>query len=640
MQTYPTGYAESHRIAEQIFREILPRHGMAVREEQIALCHEVLDTLYNKEISLCEAGVGIGKTLAYLVACILWQMHRPNQLKMPVVISTSSVALQDAILNEYLPDLSAVLLAEGIITKPITAVVRKGKERFVCDARLAERQAKAISKGQRQKGSLRMAENVLDLDHIPGLSRYDRCRICVPQSCPRDCFLRLDCRYQQYLRDSRKPDIQICNHNYLLANASHRLEERPLLLRQYQALVVDEAHKLPDAARQMYTETLSAQDMDELCFLLQQAHFKNLSKRLRTAFLTLSISCAPSFAMAKRKISIPFSLTSFRQAAIADCINLLQYIGSQPDMPHYLQYRLAETESLLRLFLLDVPTRILYLEFSADGQLTFCAASNRVPQLLRSALWNTREPTILTSGTLTAAGDFDHTEQLLGLAAYAPLRHFRAESPFNYRKKCLLYIPARRAAAVPENQYLADQIVRLTAACHGHALVLFTSYRQMRNVYDTLGGRLTFPVFQAGRGQNRSIQQFRQSGNGVLFAAGSCWEGIDFPGDMVSLLIIAKLPFPIPDPVSDYKRQQYPNLRDYINAEIIPEMQKKLRQGFGRAIRTEQDSCVVAILDERAGIGGKYHDAALAALPTCPTTEKIEDVQQFIREQKRPDYFL
>ena len=640
MQTYPTGYAESHRIAEQIFREILPRHGMAVREEQIALCHEVLDTLYNKEISLCEAGVGIGKTLAYLVACILWQMHRPSQLKMPVAISTSSVALQDAILNEYLPDLSAVLLAEGIITAPITAVVRKGKERFVCDARLAERQAKAISKGSRQKGSLRMAENVLDLDHIPGLSRYDRCRICVPQSCPRDCFLRLDCRYQQYLRDSMKPDIQICNHNYLLANASHRLEERPLLLRQYQALVVDEAHKLPDAARQMYTETLSAQDMDDLCSLLQQAHFKGLSKRLRTVFLTLSISCAPSFAMPKRKISIPFSLTPFRQAAIADSINLLQYIGSQPDMPYYLQYRLAETESLLRLFLLDVPTRILYLEFSADGQLTFCAASNRVPQLLRSALWNTREPTILTSGTLTAAGDFDHTEQLLGLAAYAPLRHFRAESPFNYRKKCLLYIPARRAAAVPENQYLADQIVRLTVACHGHALVLFTSYRQMRNVYDALGGRLTFPVFQAGRGQNRSIQQFKQSGNGVLFAAGSCWEGIDFPGDMVSLLIIAKLPFPIPDPVSNYERQQYPNLRDYINAEVIPEMQKKLRQGFGRAIRTEQDSCVVAILDERAGIGGKYHDAALAALPSCPTTEKIEDVQQFIREQKRPDYFL
>ena len=640
MQTYPTGYAESHRIAEQIFREILPRHGMAVREEQIALCHEVLDTLYNKEISLCEAGVGIGKTLAYLVACILWQMHRPNQLKMPVVISTSSVALQDAILTEYLPDLSAILLDEGIITAPTTAVVRKGKERFVCDARLAERASLVQPSRKRQQNSLHIAENILDMDHIPELSRYDRCRICVPQSCPRDCFLREDCRYQQYLRDSMKPDIQICNHNYLLADASHRLEDRPLLLRSYQALVVDEAHKLPDAARQMYTETLSPHNMDELCLLLQQAHYKDFARQLRTAFLTLSFSCTQGLSKLRGKASEPFVLTPFRRAALIDCIALLQNAGGLPDVPRYLLNRLGEAESLLRLFLLEVPTRILYIDYDADGQPTFCAASSRVPQLLRSALWNTREPAILTSGTLTAAGDFDHTKQLLVLAAYTPLRHFRAESPFNYRKKCLLYIPARRAAAVPENQYLADQIVRLTAACHGHALVLFTSYRQMRNVYDALGGRLTFPVFQAGRGQNRSIQQFRQSGNGVLFAAGSCWEGIDFPGDMVSLLIIAKLPFPIPDPVSDYERRQYPNLRDYINAEIIPEMQKKLRQGFGRAIRTEQDSCVVAILDERAGIGGKYHDAALAALPTCPITEKIEDVQQFIREQKRPDYFL
>ena len=406
MQTYPTGYAESHRIAEKIFREILPRHGMAVREEQIALCHEVLDTLYNKEISLCEAGVGTGKTLAYLVGCILWQMYRPERMKLPIVISTSSVALQDAILTEYLPDLSAILLDEGIITAPITAVVRKGKERFVCDARLAERASLVHPKRTREKSSLRIAENILDMDHIPELSRYDRCRICVPQSCPRDCFMREDCRYQQYLRDSMKPDIQICNHNYLLADASHRLEDRPLLLRSY------------------------------------------------------------------------------------------------------------------------------------------------------------------------------------------------------------------------------------------HALVLFTAYRQMAEVRALTDGQWTYPTYQAWRNGGKIIQKFKQSGNGVLFAAGSCWEGIDFPGDMVSLLIIAKLPFPIPDPVSDYKRQQYPNLRDYINAEVIPEMQKKLRQGFGRAIRTEHDSCVVVILDERAGIGGKYHDAALAALPTCPTTEKIEDVQQFIREQKRPDYFL
>ena len=639
MQTYPTGYAESHHIAEQIFREILPRHGMAVREEQIALCHEVLDTLYNKEISLCEAGVGTGKTLAYLVGCILWQMNRPERMKLPIVISTSSVALQDAILTEYLPDLSAVLLDEGIITAPITAVVRKGKERFVCDARLAERASLVQPSRKRQTNSLNIAAHILDMDHIPELSRYDRCRICVPQSCPRDCFMRLDCRYQQYLRDSMKPDIQICNHNYLLADAAHRMENQPLLLRSYQALVVDEAHKLPDAARQMYTEKLSEADMDDLCLQLQQAHYLHLEQRLRSTFLAFSISCGQNLSRLRRKDSVSFTLTPFRREALADCIAILQYAGAILGMPRYLRHRLGEAESFFRLFLLEVPTRILYIDYDADGKPTFCAASSRVPQLLRSALWNTREPAILTSGTLAAAGDFSHTEQLLGLTTYRPLRHFRADSPFNYKEKCLLYLPPRIMARV-DNRRMAEEIVQLVDACHGHALVLFTSYRQMAEVRALTDGQWTYPTYQAWRNGGKIIRQFKQSGNGVLFAAGSCWEGIDFPGDMVSLLIIAKLPFPIPDPVSDYERKQYPNLRDYINAEVIPEMQKKLRQGFGRAIRTEQDSCVVAILDERAGIGGKYHDAALAALPTCPITEKIEDVQQFIREQKRPDYFL
>ena len=350
MQTYPTGYAESHRMAEQIFRDILPRHGMAVREEQIALCHEVLDTLYNKEISLCEAGVGTGKTLAYLVGCILWQMHRPERMKLPIVISTSSVALQDAILTEYLPDLSAILLDEGIITAPITAVVRKGKERFVCDARLAERASLVQPSRKRQTNSLNIAAHILDMDHIPELSRYDRCRISVPRSCPRDCFMRLDCRYQQYLRDSMKPDIQICNHNYLLADAAHRMENQPLLLRSYQALVVDEAHKLPDAARQMYTEKLAEADMNGLCLQLQQAHYLHLEQRLRSTFLAFSISCGQNLSRLRRKDSVSFTLTPFRREALADCIAILQYAGAILGMPRYLRHRLGEAESFFRLF--------------------------------------------------------------------------------------------------------------------------------------------------------------------------------------------------------------------------------------------------------------------------------------------------
>ena len=100
---HESGYGRAHRQAEHIFRNLLPAHGMAVREGQIALCHAMLDALFNKEVLLCEAGVGIGKTLAYLVACVLWQQQRPAALVEPVVISTSSVTLQEAILREYLP---------------------------------------------------------------------------------------------------------------------------------------------------------------------------------------------------------------------------------------------------------------------------------------------------------------------------------------------------------------------------------------------------------------------------------------------------------------------------------------------------------------------------------------------------------
>ena len=192
--------------------------------------------------------------------------------------------------------------------------------------------------------------------------------------------MRLDCRYQQYLRDSMKPDIQICNHNYLLADAAHRMENQPLLLRSYQALVVDEAHKLPDAARQMYTEKLAEADMNGLCLQLQQAHYLHLEQRLRSTFLAFSISCGQNLSRLRRKDSVSFTLTPFRREALADCIAILQYAGAILGMPRYLRHRLGEAESFFRLFLLEVPTRILYIDYDADGKPTFCAASSRVPQ--------------------------------------------------------------------------------------------------------------------------------------------------------------------------------------------------------------------------------------------------------------------
>ena len=126
----------------------------------------------------------------------------------------------------------------------------------------------------------------------------------------------------------------------------------------------------------------------------------------------------------------------------------------------------------------------------------------------------------------------------------------------------------------------------------------------------------------------------------MLFAAGPCWEGIDFPGDQVSLLIIVRLPFLVPNPLSEAEQEGYPDLQSYIRTVVVPQMQTKLRQGVGRAIRTETDSCVVAILDGRAAPGGRYSGAVKDALPPCPATGSLRDVEQFIRDRKDPEYFL
>ena len=162
----------------------------------------------------------------------------------------------------------------------------------------------------------------------------------------------------------------------------------------------------------------------------------------------------------------------------------------------------------------------------------------------------------------------------------------------------------------------------------------------MGAVYNQVKDRMSFPLMEVWRHSQDIIHQFKQASNAVLFAAGSCWEGVDFPGDMVSSLIITRLPFPVPDPISEAEREQYPSLKDYIKAVVIPEMQIKLRQGFGRAVRTETDACAVSILDCRAAPDQRYHQSVLETLPPIPITRKIEDVERFIRAKKAPDYFL
>lgn len=187
-----------------------------------------------------------------------------------------------------------------------------------------------------------------------------------------------------------------------------------------------------------------------------------------------------------------------------------------------------------------------------------------------------------------------------------------------------------------ERNSTADEIVSYLS----DTLVLFTSYSMMGNVYRELRGNLPFPLLKVWKDSQSVIREFKAQKNCVLFAAGSCWEGVDFPGDVVSSLIIVRLPFAVPDPVREAERERYQTLKEYIQKIIVPDMQIKLRQGFGRAIRTETDTCVVSILDSRAGRGGKYHKEVIDALPVCRITDRMADVENFIRNRKRIEYYM
>ena len=647
----------AHGEVERIFRELLPEAGLHVREEQIRLCHEMLDALMKNEITLCDAGVGIGKTYAYLTACILMRKYSVLHSgysgcdRRPVVVSTSSIALQKAIIEEYVPFLSDVLLKADLLQGELKAVVRKGKEHFVCDYRLAQRleAVRDKNKNQAQMEALKSLRHNFDLDSVHNLSGFDRRLVCVPKFCPRECPGKAGCRYQKYLDVSKKEEvfIQICNHNYLLADAMHRMNEYRPLLADYRALVVDEAHKLPEAASQMDGRSIGREDVQEISYFLNREHKSSEGKRLQDWFNTLSMEIRKDQAgmgddiAGKENFYFPAKCRSSLEQVRGNLSLMLKRLAG--NVPYWIFRRLEEMEELFGWFLKKDTRYVLFLQPDGRGDPVFMAVSREIPRFLHDSLWDRGFPSILTSGTLKAGNGFVRTRQMTGLEKKSRVRECVAESPFCYRENCLLYIPENLKATLKgsreEVEQLAGQIRDLVCSTFGHTLVLFTSYTLMGNVQQLLRDQIPFPMVQVWRNSQEEIARFKKMENAVLFAAGSCWEGVDFPGDMVSSLIIVKLPFAVPDPIHEAQREQYRSLESYIQNVVVPDMQKKLRQGFGRAIRTEQDTCVVSILDHRAAKKGKYRGDVLDALPKCQMAERIEEVEDFIRSRKVERYY-
>ena len=631
----------AHQIINHIFQELLPAHGMPERPEQIALAHEMLDALLDHKIGLYDAGTGSGKTLAYLVACTAFH----NSCKaagipaQPILISTSSIALQNAIRNEYLPLLSGILLQEELITQPLHAVIRKGKTHYVCDKRLRSRlkELKNAKKNYKAYKALRTLVNTLDMDSVPHLSHYDKARVCVPAIC--DCHER-NCRYKNFLRacKAKSYGFQICNHNLLFADMVRRAQGKEPILPDSAAIIVDEAHKLAETARQMLGVTLTTEDFQTLLQRLRAEHFLLAAEYL-------SNEAAP--LIQKMKIGEAEADIGAYIVRLAAPYKALQIIHKQ------LQGILEpETKILLERIMVSAAAFftaeqeiLLYTAQQEDGTVKLCATICDVPAQLRRMIWSQPQPIILTSGTMAVGKSFDRFKEETGLNGNLRVREAIFPSPFCFQENCLLYLPRYppqwgEKRAQPYYDVLTDQIEHLIHAACGHALVLFTSYAGMSAVKERLCARpLRYMVLVTGRNAFQKINKFKKHPGSILLAAGAAWEGMDFPGDGVSLLVIPRLPFPYPNAVKDNERKRYPSLRAFIRAVAQPEMQIKLRQGFGRAIRTETDTCVIAILDERAASGRRYYRAVRDALPDMKITSSLRAVEQFIREKKTKKYF-
>ena len=613
----------------------------------------MLDALFDGQISLCDAEVGIGKTYAYLVACIVMRKYAAHTQRRTstgmgtVVISTSSIALQDALMQEYIPFLSKVLQESGVIKSPINAVVRKGKEHFVCDDRLEKRLAAITDKkkNEMQRMALLNLRTVYDMDVISNLSGFDRRMVCVPKFCQKECAYRESCRYQQYLKKAKSQDVyfQICNHNYLLADAMHRENDYRPLLSDYRVLVVDEAHKLPEAARAMCTRTLSYDDVQEVCTYLEKEeglHIKRLKGILRNMFCVIGENHRTEYGYEPQ-----FRLTEECEVVLSEGISCVKSILKRVKgySSKWLKNRLEEMLELLCHFYNQNQRYVYHLGQEKGCFPVLCATSRQIPERLETMLWKNAVPAILTSGTLKAGNGFGRIRQVLGLAGSGRVKEVVAKSPFEYQKNCMLYLPRQkkvRHGSREETAVIASQIRRLIYSTYGHTLVLFTSYTLMGNVYQLLRDRLPFPLVEVWRHTKEEIHRFKTMENAILFAAGPCWEGVDFPGDMVSSLIIVRLPFAVPDPIGEAQKEQYDTLSEYIESIIVPDMQVRLRQGFGRAIRTEADTCVVSILDHRAVSGGRYNKDVLCALPSCQMADDIRQVEAFIRGRKNEEYYM
>lgn len=634
------------------------------RPQQENMARAVAEAFADDHVLLCEAGTGVGKSLAYLLPGIVHAMDQKRQL----IVSTHTISLQEQIDTKDLALCRRLFQAVPAL-EPYAAfrsTVLVGKGNYLCTTRLAQamRGQESLFGGAERGELVRIAEwakssreglrhelSPAPIPEVWDLVNADSAA-CSRKHCDGSCF------YQRAKGRVREAEVVIVNHSLLFAlvaigGAAGPRSTRGVLFPD-DFVVLDEAHTVPEVATGHFGLTVSSYGLERLLRSLyhpekKRGHLVRLGTSADHLLVTDALEAAAQFfgflndqvlaKQAKMRVREEGICEPWLEASLAKLIAALDRIagrleeGALQDELRDLQARVKSYHAGIRQFLsLAEEGHVYWLERGGRrGQIvSLRSAPLDVAPYLREQLFRRGTSVVLTSATLTLGGRMEPFQARTG-AEDAAVRI--EESPFDYERHMRVY--AATDVAPPNAQDarldlagLIDYIRYCTLRVKGGSLVLFTSHSDLRRAAEALQPDLVAagrPFFQQGADGSRTelTERLRAAGNGVLFGTDSFWTGVDVPGSALSQVIITRLPFELPtEPVAEARAEWIRERGGHpFNELTLPDALVKFRQGVGRLIRNKTDRGLITLLDPRI-VSKPYGREFLGMLPT-PRFERM-----------------
>ncbi len=628
------------------------------------MAKHVAEAILNRHILLAEAGTGTGKTFAYLVPALLHSTR--------ILVSTGSKTLQDQLFHRDLPNVQAVL------KRPFNTALLKGRSNYVCHHRLHLAEQNVSTLAPHLRTTLPLVRRFLqrtdtgdraELNDITDENPVWPYVTSNRENClGNECSFKEECFVLKARREALKADVIVANHHLLLADFRLKDDGMSDLLPQCDTIIVDEAHHLPELASEFFGESVSSGQWLDLCrdiiiSVLTEAgdahqlleHTKKVQRALESLEPQIDRAFPYNGRFACSTERTPELLSFFEQfnQALHPWLSLLEEASPRSGTFSQLFKRGKTLYATLSHWIGTFPENsegmqpfVHWLERRQRSWrivLTPLNAGEQFHQRIQNQSADTPPQTwILTSATLAVGQDFSLYREALGLSTSdSGIEANVWESPFDYSKQSLLYLPQGlpQPNQADHAQRLIESIWPLLCASHGRALLLFTSFRAMENAWErfhqlaenTPDAQNWLPLLQGQSSKADLLEQFAKHSNPVLFGSHSFWEGVDLPGRQLSLLIIDRIPFlPPDDPITAARLSWLKHKgRDPFMEHQLPQATLTLKQGVGRLIRRESDEGVVVLGDPR--LRSKYYGRRiLAALPPMKVSIYEEEALEFL----------